>query len=216
MATRARAGLRSRHRTTDVEAWKRKSPAARIGQTRSPRCLAVASVPYEIASKMLRLLALPLHRYPEQSKTSPPPPPPPVATRPGGPSGGFALPGLPSRPPPADEEEEQEREEEETPAIPTRDYEDRDPSPVRIAVPVARGPEPELEPPARSLPARPIPVPEEIPAEEDLPEEEEAYDPRAAAAAVAELSLGSAHSAPGPATGGKKALIQYDYEKGRG
>ncbi|KAH8883971.1 hypothetical protein GQ53DRAFT_407076 [Thozetella sp. PMI_491] len=141
----------------------------------------------------------------------PAPPPPPAASRPGAPSGGFALPGLPTRPPPADEEEE-----EDTPPIPNRDYDEPEPpSPVRIAVPVARGPEPDLEPAAQSLPPRPIPVPEDIPEEEELPREEEAYDPRAAAVAVAQQSLGHVEDVPpaAAAASGKRAVVQYDYEK---
>ncbi|KAI1504653.1 hypothetical protein F5X99DRAFT_21548 [Biscogniauxia marginata] len=137
----------------------------------------------------------------------PTPPPPPMASRPSGgaPSGGFALPGMPPRPPPPTEEEEQEEQEPE-----------RSPSPVRVAIPVARGPEPEIEPahePPRSLPIRPIE--QELPKEEELPAEEEAYDPRAAATAVAEEQFGHAGVAEAAAatSGGKRALVQYDYEK---
>ncbi|KAI1441801.1 hypothetical protein F5Y02DRAFT_398272 [Annulohypoxylon stygium] len=133
------------------------------------------------------------------------PPPPPLASRPsdGAPSGGFALPGMPPRPPPvADEEEEEEPE--------------RAPSPVRIAVPVPRGPEPEIEPahePPRSLPVRQIE--QELPKEEELPAEEETHDPRAAATAVAESHFGHERVAEAAAAsaGGQRALIQYDYEK---
>ncbi|KAI1460494.1 hypothetical protein F4805DRAFT_417691 [Annulohypoxylon moriforme] len=130
------------------------------------------------------------------------PAPPPLASRPsdGAPSGGFALPGMPPRPPPVTDEEEEE---------------ERAPSPVRIAVPVARGPEPEIEPvhePPRSLPVRPIE--QELPREEELPAEEETHDPRAAAAAVAESQFGHEQVAEAAASGGgKRALIQYDYEK---
>jgi len=74
------------------------------------------------------------------------PPPPPMGARPpvesSGPAGGFALPGMPPRPPPPTDEEEEEQE----PA-----------SPIRVAMPVAREPEPELEPvdePRTSLPTR--------------------------------------------------------------
>ncbi|KAI2472099.1 hypothetical protein F4781DRAFT_29712 [Annulohypoxylon bovei var. microspora] len=131
------------------------------------------------------------------------PPPPPLASRPsdGAPSGGFALPGMPPRPPPVTDEEEEEPE--------------RAPSPVRIAVPVARGPEPEIEPvhePPRSLPVRPIE--QELPREEELPEEHETYDPRAAATAVAESQFGHEQVAEAAASGGgKRAIIQYDYTK---
>lgn len=117
-----------------------------------------------------------------------------------GPSGGFALPGLPSRPAAENQEEEEEEEE------PS--------SPIRVAVPVPRAPEPEIEP-AQQLPARPVPVPEEVPAEEELPQEEEAYDPRGAATAVAEETFGQdqVHDAQAAASGGKRAVIEYDYEK---
>lgn len=141
-----------------------------------------------------------VHEDQEEEEEEPASPPPPPATRPSdAPSGGFALPGMPPRPPPVTDEDE----------------EDEDPEPIRIAAPVARGPETKIEPaaePQRSLPVRPLA--DEVPDEEDLPEEDEAYDPRAAAAAVAEHQFGkeSVANAPAP-TGGKRALIQYDYEK---
>lgn len=126
-------------------------------------------------------------------------PPLPDSSRP---SGGFALPGLPSRPA-ADNQEEQEEEEE--PA-----------SPIRVAVPVPRVPEPEFEPAPQKLPERPVPVPEEIPAEEDLPEEQETHDlARGAATAVAQESFGhdQVHESQAATSGGKRAVIEYDYEK---
>ncbi|KAI0443329.1 hypothetical protein F4803DRAFT_515717 [Xylaria telfairii] len=132
------------------------------------------------------------------------PPPPPAASRPSesGVPGGFALPGMPPRGIPAHEEEEPEPE--------------RSPSPVRIALPVARGPEPEIEPvrePAQSLPVRPIE--QEVPSERNIPHEEETHDPRAAAIAVAEEHFGHepVTQAPAGTSGGRRALIQYDYEK---
>ncbi|KAI3331933.1 hypothetical protein HD806DRAFT_478820 [Xylariaceae sp. AK1471] len=139
----------------------------------------------------------------------PAPPPPPAASRPSdsGPSGGFALPGMPPRPPPVTDEEQEEEEEHEP---------ERAPSPVRIAMPVSRGPEPEIEPvqePKQSLPVRSIE--QELPKEKDIPEEEETHDPRAAATALAEESFGHDQVAHAPAgtSGGKRALVQYDYEK---
>ncbi|KAI8629393.1 hypothetical protein F5Y19DRAFT_432612 [Xylariaceae sp. FL1651] len=132
------------------------------------------------------------------------PPPLPVASRPSdsGPSGGFALPGMPPRPPPTTDEEEEEAE--------------RSPSPVRIAMPVSRGPEPEIEPvqePQQSLPVRSIE--REVLKDNDIPNEEEAHDPRAAATAVAEEQFGHEPVAQAQlgTSGGKRALIQYDYEK---
>ncbi|RYP20953.1 hypothetical protein DL765_002490 [Monosporascus sp. GIB2] len=135
------------------------------------------------------------------------PPPPPMGTRPAadapsGPSGGFALPGMPPRPPSPTAEEAEEPE--------------RETSPIRVAVPVPRGPEPEVEPahePPRSLPTRPLE--REVPKEEQLPAEEESFDPRAAATAVAAEQFGRApvEEAPAATSGGKRALIQYDYDK---
>lgn len=126
-------------------------------------------------------------------------PPLPESTRP---SGGFALPGLPSRPA-ADNQEEQEEEEE--PA-----------SPIRVAAPVPRIPEPELEPAPQKLPERPVPVPDELPAEDELPEEQETHDmARGAATAVAEESFGhdQVQESQAASSGGKRAVIEYDYEK---
>ena len=149
----------------------------------------------------------------------PAPPPPPTGSRP---AGGFALPGLPSRPAAANQEEE---EEELPPSIPSRNYEEREPSPVRVAMPVPRSAAPEIEPAVERLPPRPVPVPQELPKEEELPAERETHNPRAAAVAVAAVAStaavgaavarGADHgsSAALEATGGKKAVVQYDYEK---
>jgi hypothetical protein len=142
------------------------------------------------------------------------PPPPPMDSRP---AGGFALPGLPSRPAAANQEEEEE-EEEVPPSIPSRNYEEREPSPVRVAMPVPRSAATEIEPAVERLPPRPVPVPQDLPKEEDLPAEPETHDPRAAAIAAA-TGAAAAHvadsgsGAAAAATSGKKALIQYDYEK---
>jgi len=117
---------------------------------------------------------------------------------------------LPSRPAPAAEEEEEEEEEEEP---------ERPESPPRVAIPVPRGPEAEMEAPAERLPPRPIPthdIEQELPREEELPEEQETHTlARGAAAAVAEESFGhpgTAAASHAPA-GGKRALVQYDYAK---
>ncbi|KAL1838661.1 hypothetical protein VTJ49DRAFT_2440 [Mycothermus thermophilus] len=158
---------------------------------------------------------------PSHDEDEPAPPPPPAASRP---AGGFALPGLPSRPSAANQEEEEEL----PPSVPSRNYEEREPSPVRIAMPVPRSSVPEVEPPAERLPPRPVPVPQEVTREEQLPAERETQNPRAAAAAVAAASVATAAvagaavghavanespSAGGAPDGGKRALIQYDYEK---
>ncbi|KXJ91753.1 hypothetical protein Micbo1qcDRAFT_188456 [Microdochium bolleyi] len=131
------------------------------------------------------------------------PPPPPMGARPpvdegssGAPAGGFALPGMPPRPPPPTDEEEEEQEPE---------------SPIRVAVPVARIPEPDFEPaeePPVALPTRTLE--RAVPQEQELAAEEESYDPRAASQAAAQEQFGDA---PAGSSGGKRALIQYDYEK---
>ncbi|KAK2068732.1 hypothetical protein P8C59_003360 [Phyllachora maydis] len=121
---------------------------------------------------------------PDDAGSAPPPPPPPPPPAGSRPSAGFALPGLPSRPAAQDDEEQDEQE-----------YEaEREPSPIRVAMPVGRGQQPEREAPRETLPVRPVPVPEA------LPDEEETYDPRAAGTQE-------------PATGGHRAVAQYDYEK---
>jgi hypothetical protein len=156
-------------------------------------------------------------QIPSHDDEEPAPPPMPSTSRPSGPSGGFALPGLPSRPAPADEPEEEE-EEDHAPPAPARDYEqEQEESPPRVAIPVARREAVEVEPaPQRELPPS-LPaqaIERELPKPEELPEEEEAHDPRAAAAAVAGHSFGQEQVAEGQAgSGGKTAVIQYDYEK---
>jgi len=148
-----------------------------------------------------------------RSEDEPTPPPPPMGSRP---VGGVALPGLPSRPTAANQEEE--KKEEEPPAVPSRNYEEREPSPVRVAMPVPRSAVPEIEPPAERLPPRPIPAPEEVPKEEELPVDQEIQNPRttaAVAATVASEALSHSASSGADTAGrsGRKALIQYDYDK---
>lgn len=137
------------------------------------------------------------------------PPPVPDNSRP---TGGFALPGLPSRPAPADEEEE---EQEDPLAYQTVAEETgRSPSPIRVAAPVAR--EPVIERPEERAPP-PMPVEDiYVPREEELQDEQEAsHAARAAASAVAEQTFEHApHVADShDQQGGKRALVQYDYEK---
>ncbi|KAB8292296.1 hypothetical protein EYC80_008038 [Monilinia laxa] len=151
-----------------------------------------------------------------------PPQPPPInaSSRPGA----VPMPVLPTRPPPVEDEEEQSRSNipapPPVPRSPTPEPEEepeRESSPVRIAMPVARGREPELEAPEERYdhPALEQAI-EHVPHEEDLTEEPAGHDPaRGAGAAVAAETFG--HSAPAvnetSAASGKRALIQYDYEK---
>ncbi|GJN72887.1 hypothetical protein PLIIFM63780_006953 [Purpureocillium lilacinum] len=142
---------------------------------------------------------------PEQEREATPPPPPPASSRP---SGGFALPGLPNRPPPPAEEEEEEEE----------DFrpDEREHSPIRVAAPVGRGADTEPEPEARPAPPPVRPSEIDVPKEEELPEQEESsHLARGAAGIVAQETFQPEHGTVEQAEqGGKRAVIQYDYEKG--
>lgn len=150
-------------------------------------------------------------------------PPPPINSS-NRPTGGVPMPGLPLRPRPDDDEDD--KGETNMPAPPPRVQRsptpptpERESSPVRIAMPVARGRNPEIEAPEErnSPPALPAEsIGRNIPHEDDLTEEPAGHDPaRGAGAAVAEASFGS--NAPnlneGAGPSGKRAVIQYDYEK---
>jgi drebrin-like protein len=146
---------------------------------------------------------------------SPPPPPINQSSRP---TGGVPMPGLPSRPRPDDDED--------GPNIPppprvqrSPTPEERDTSPVRIAMPVARGRDTEMEAPEERNPppALPSSIGRGVPEEEELTEEPAGHDPaRGAGTAVAEASFGhnaATNANQGSHASGKRALIQYDYEK---
>ncbi|KAF9767851.1 hypothetical protein IL306_014921 [Fusarium sp. DS 682] len=180
-------------------------------------------------------------------------PPPPAAARPaeddtspppvpsGRPSGGFALPGLPSRPAPADEQED---EREDPSAYQTATERQRSPSPPRIAVPVSRGPVPEVGTAPEQRAPPPVPPSQiDVPKESDLADDKEVSSTaRFAGGAAAGVAVGAAvgvgaaaaagalerepspepepQRAPEPAAqpaqesqGGYRAVIQYDYEK---
>ncbi|KAG5929349.1 hypothetical protein E4U42_006180 [Claviceps africana] len=106
------------------------------------------------------------------------------------PTGGFALPGLPSRPPPPADAGAREEDEE---------VEEEQPSPIRVAAPVARAPEP--EPVRRDLPPPPPPPAAQEPEPEPEPE------------SPAPAEHEPAHAA---AAGGHQAIVMYDYEKAEG
>lgn len=152
---------------------------------------------------------------------SPPPPPINTASRPPPMS-------LPTRPPPDEDREVDEQINIPPPPrvqrSPTPESPEREPSPVRIAMPVSRSKAAEIEAPEErnSPPALPQAVGRNVPAEKDLTEEPAGHDPaRGAGAAVAAATFGAGaavatSSFAGNDTssaGGKRALIQYDYEK---
>ncbi|ATY61933.1 actin binding [Cordyceps militaris] len=130
------------------------------------------------------------HRDEEEEEEPAAPPPPPTGSRP---SGGFALPGLPTRPAPVNDEEEEEDE--------------REQSPIRVAQPVAREAEPVRAP---APPPAAVPMPRE-----PTPEPESEPEPTPAPRPVPASHQAPPPSAPAPAAGGasQRAVILYDYDK---
>lgn len=147
---------------------------------------------------------------------------------------GVPMPGLPTRPArPAEEADEEEGvPAEEHVRIPTPPAQPRSPtpptppamrpsSPIRVAMPVGRGRQPEFEAPEERFSPPPMPVQsisQAVSAAKDIPEEPQVEDDdpaRGASEAVAAASFGAAatHAGPGASVAGKRALIQYDYEK---
>ena len=169
---------------------------------------------------------------PSSTRGAPGPPPLDTISRPNA-GRGIPIPGLPTSPvqPPQDDY----KEEQEAPRMPTPPLQPpRSPtpptppaiessSPIRVAMPVARGQEPEVEDareeqfsPPPAMPARSLA--QVVPHEDDLTDEPTGYDPaRGAGEATATTSFGqeAKESAPDPGAheGGKRALVQYDYEK---
>lgn len=160
--------------------------------------------------------------------SAPSPPPLDTSSKPNA-GRGIPMPGLPARPSHQEDEEEGARQLPTPPARPPRSPTPPTPpgmdsgSPVRIAMPVSRGHnEPEVEDardeqlsPPPSMPARSLA--QAIPREEDLTEEPTGHDPARGAgeaAAAASFGRGVVESAePGGHSSGKRALVQYDYEK---
>ena len=160
---------------------------------------------------------------------APSPPPLDTSSKPNA-GRGIPMPGLPSRPSQPQEEEEQE-----VPSLPTPPPQpprtptpEAEPevdtgSPIRIAMPVGRGNDPDVEnardeqlSPPPAMPIRSLA--NAVPDEDDLTEEPSGHDPaRGAGEASAATRFGaeaveSAH--PGAQHSGKSAIVQYDYEKG--
>ncbi|KAL8683019.1 MAG: hypothetical protein Q9186_001014 [Xanthomendoza sp. 1 TL-2023] len=143
---------------------------------------------------------------------------------------GIPNPGLPLRPPQVPIEDEEETRLPTPPAQPPRSPTPPTPpamdsgSPIRVAMPVARGHQAaaELEDareeqftPPPAMPTRSLA--QQIPHEDDLTDEPPGHDPARAAgeAAGAAIFSESAAAAAHPRThpGGKRALVQFDYEK---
>lgn len=169
---------------------------------------------------------------PSSSRAAPSPPPLDTRTKPNA-GRGSPIPVLPMTPAqPAQDDYEDAQNAPRMPSPPPQPPRSPTPptppamesgSPIRVAMPVARGPVPEVED-AREEQFSPPPVmpvrslAQTIPHEEDLTDEPTGYDAaRAAGAATAVASFGheAVASAPHAAAheAGKRALVQYDYEK---
>ncbi|KAK3060211.1 hypothetical protein LTS18_009064, partial [Coniosporium uncinatum] len=159
-------------------------------------------------------------------------PPPPMDSKPNA-SRSIPMPGLPSRPAqPQEEEEEEEAPADETqhlpppPRVPRQTEEEpeeeediRPSSPIRIAQPVARSAQPEEMSPTRepeqAMPTSSLNKAIAAAQQHDDADEEEDSGRGAGEQAAATTFGASAVAAadPGADVGGKRALVQYDYEK---
>ncbi|KAG8631277.1 hypothetical protein KVT40_000417 [Elsinoe batatas] len=132
---------------------------------------------------------------------------------------GVPMPGLPVRAPSTND-----RPEEEHVDIPPPPAQPRSPSPpvpsgspVRIAMPVSRTAQPDeietSEPP--SIPAASLAAAATAASLEPESQQQDDDDARGAAQAAASSTFGTnaVAAAPGAGVGGKRALVQYDYEK---
>ena len=146
------------------------------------------------------------------------PPPMDFSSKPNAGARGVPIPGLPSR----STEPEDEVPAEQHQRLPSPPRQPRNPSPesagspVRIAMPVARTAEPELSPPAepeQALPIRSLDKAAQA-ARGILPEPPtQAEDPARGAAEAAAASTFGRAATRAEHGGGKRAVVQYDYEK---
>ncbi|KAL6720712.1 actin binding protein [Lecanora helva] len=162
------------------------------------------------------------------SGPSPPSPPPLDTSNKPNAGRGIPIPGLPSRPPQSQAEEEAPRmptppaQPPRSPSPPTPPAMDSG-SPIRVAMPVGRSHndqevedarEEQFSPPP-SMPTRSLA--QAVPHEDDLTGEPQGHDlARGTGGATAAVAFGeeAAESArPGAKESGKRALVQYDYEK---
>lgn len=162
----------------------------------------------------------------DDESSAPAPPPMDFASKPNaGAARGVPMPGLPQRPAappvpedhPADEHVDLPPPPPQPPRSPSPepDAYDEPSSPVRIAMPVSRTAEPEpMSPPEEAplIPAASISRAIEDHADVE-PESQVAEDDLARGTAAAVAGAGASTANPGAAIGGKRALIQYDYEK---
>ena len=155
---------------------------------------------------------------------APEPPPLDTSSKPIAGVRGVPIPGLPQRPAEDDVPAQQHQDLPPPPPRPQPDEEEEENeyepqgSPVRIAMPVGRGPEP-MEP-ADDLPSRPVPtssIEKAIASHREPSPEPQAQDDdpsRGAAQAAAHTTFGEVSDPRGADdSGGKEAVAQFDYEK---
>jgi drebrin-like protein len=157
--------------------------------------------------------------------SAPEPPPLDTASKPNAGARGVPIPGLPSRPQDVPAEEHADLPPPPPRPIPQDEAEeDEEPmprgSPIRVAMPVGRGSEPEPIEKAEPLPPRAMPTDslQQTASRHQDPEPEENDLGRGAAVAAAGVAIGAAAGATLPSataneTGGREAIAQYDYEK---
>ncbi|KAL9042112.1 MAG: hypothetical protein Q9180_000829 [Flavoplaca navasiana] len=161
----------------------------------------------------------------------PAPSPPPLDTSNKPNAGrGIPIPGLPSRPPQPPTEDEEETRMPTPPAQPPRSPTPPTPpamdsgSPIRVAMPVGRSQQPahEVEDAREEQLSPPPPMPtrslaQQIPQEDDLTDEPAEHDPARAAGQAAGMASFEESAAGGASSGaqggGKRALVQFDYDK---
>jgi drebrin-like protein len=144
------------------------------------------------------------------------PPPMDLSSKP---TGGRGIPGLPSRPS-ADQVPAEHHVDIPSPPrqprspTPPDSPELRPSSPIRVAMPVSRTREPEpLEPAEEEFSHAPIPTRSLAQAADTNPDYEDEGQGRGASEAVAKSSFGAGAEAAPANTGGKRAVVHYDYEK---
>jgi len=148
------------------------------------------------------------------------PPPMDMSSKPNAGPRGVPMPGLPSRPSGVPAEQHVDipspPRQPRSPSPPTPDL--RPSSPIRVAMPVSRTKEPEpMEAPEERFSPPPVPTESmaqaarQVPAEP--PQEEDTARSAGQAAATSTFGADAGSANPGASSSGKRALIQYDYEK---
>jgi hypothetical protein len=146
------------------------------------------------------------------------PPPMDMSSKPTG-GRGVPMPGLPSRPSANQVPAEHHVDIPSPPRQPRSPTPPESPdfrpsSPIRVAMPVSRTKEPEpLEPPEEEFSHAPVPTRSLAHAADSNPAYEDEDQGRGTSEAVAKSSFGAGAGGAQANTGGKRALIQYDYEK---